>query len=322
LNNPSKIFLTDKKFNQENEMQERDLLPNHLSTNVRIYDFKNIIKNITIEAIRLKIKLLGLLSTDLAANYAFDVFCTPRFSKKETKAVEQVFNQSVKHIHVIREQKIHSYVFGSTNEKSILLVHGWEGQARDYFKMIPALVAQGYKVIAIDGPAHGRSTGSKTNLIEFVETLHEIVEIYGPSFQAIIGHSFGGASVVKLLSDHPELDIRNVISISSPNKIINIFKGYAKFMGFNSQILKRLVSNIKKNYGEDIQKINVEDLYKNVKAKKLLIHDLSDHSISYSIAEEILENNKDIDHLQTNSLGHLFILRTDHVHEKIIKFVA
>ena len=67
--------------------------------------------------------------------------------------------------------------------------------------------------------------------------------------------------------------------------------------------------------------MNVEDLYKNIKSKKLLIHDFSDSIISYSIAEEILSNNNYIAHIKTSTFGHLHILRASQVHTKIIQYL-
>lgn len=302
-------------------MQERDILPNYLSTNVRMRDVQRIVKDLFVDTIRLKMKLLNIFSENLAANYAIKVFCTTRYSRKSNEEVEVVFQTATIETHQLRGEKIKTYIFGSQNAKSIFLVHGWEGQARDFYKMINPLVEAGYKVITIDGPAHGYSSGVRTNLIEFSLTLKELVKIYGISYEAFIGHSFGGASIVKFLSDNPQVKVKHTITISSPNKIINIFKNYAKFMHMSDSLLQKLVSNFKETSGEDINDLEVTKMYKKINAKKLLIHDFGDGAISYNIAEEILDSDNEISHLKTNSLGHMHILRSELVHREILDFL-
>ncbi len=284
-------------------------------------DIKKITKDLFVDSIRMKMKVLNFFSERVAANYAIKVFCTTRYSRKTTKEVEAVFQTAKLETLQIHGEEIKVYIFGKENTKSIFLVHGWEGQARDFFKMIPPLVQAGYRVITIDGPAHGYSTGERTNLIDFALTLKKIVKIYGLSYEAFIGHSFGGASIVKFLSDNPQVKVKHTITISSPNKIINIFKNYAKFMHMSDSLLKKMISNFKETSGEDINELEVSKMYKKINAKKLLIHDFGDSAISYNVAEEILESDKEISHLKTNSLGHMHILKAELVHKEILDFL-
>ncbi len=44
---------------------------------------------------------------------------------------------------------------------TVLLMHGWEGRPTQFASLINALVDAGYTVVALDGPAHGRSLGEK-----------------------------------------------------------------------------------------------------------------------------------------------------------------
>src|SRR5690606_14605849 len=62
------------------------------------------------------------------------------------------------------------YEWGS-GHRTVLLVHGWDAMALDFYKMIPVLVKHDYRVIAIDGPAHGGSEGDTSNLLHFKEAM-------------------------------------------------------------------------------------------------------------------------------------------------------
>ena len=49
--------------------------------------------------------------------------------------------------------------------KTILLSHGWESNASRWSYILDELITQGYDVIALDGPAHGRSGGKLFNAL-------------------------------------------------------------------------------------------------------------------------------------------------------------
>src|SRR5688572_1856462 len=51
----------------------------------------------------------------------------------------------------------------------VLFSHGWEGTARDMVPMAHAVAQQGRSVTVFDMPAHGRSTGRTTTLIEMAD---------------------------------------------------------------------------------------------------------------------------------------------------------
>jgi alpha-beta hydrolase superfamily lysophospholipase len=78
--------------------------------------------------------------------------------------------------------------------KRVLLVHGWSGRGTQLFKIADELLKQGYSTISFDAPAHGKSPGKTTIMVDFITTI-EINKQFGP-FDAAIGHSLGGMSVL------------------------------------------------------------------------------------------------------------------------------
>src|SRR6218665_4180633 len=88
-----------------------------------------------------------------------------------------------------KKRKVKFYTWGN-GEKTVFLIHGWDGMALDFYKMIPALVSAGYRVIAMDGPAHGGSEGETSNTIDFKLTMEQFFRKHGVPY-AIIGHSMG-----------------------------------------------------------------------------------------------------------------------------------
>jgi hypothetical protein len=105
------------------------------------------------------------------------------------------------------------YVWGSSH-RTVLLVHGWDAMALDFYKMIPVLVENGYRVIAIDGPAHGGSEGETSNLLHFKESLAQLIDKIGVPY-ALVGHSMGGGACAYLLMEY-DIIVNRLIMIAIP----------------------------------------------------------------------------------------------------------
>lgn len=73
---------------------------------------------------------------------------------------------------------------------AVLLMHGWEGRPTQFASLIDALVGAGYSVVALDGPAHGRSPGHEANVMLFARAMLEAAAEL-PPLRAVIGHSMG-----------------------------------------------------------------------------------------------------------------------------------
>ncbi|MEO1075318.1 MAG: hypothetical protein AAFX41_05055, partial [Bacteroidota bacterium] len=52
-----------------------------------------------------------------------------------------------------------------TSPKTALLVHGWEGDALNFVAFVGPLRKAGFDVVALDGPAHGASSGERTDAL-------------------------------------------------------------------------------------------------------------------------------------------------------------
>ena len=73
-----------------------------------------------------------------------------------------------------------------SNKPNILLVHGAWGDASHWGKVIPALVAKGYNVRAVQNPL--------TSLADDIERTRQLAEsLEGPTL--LVGHSYGGAVI-------------------------------------------------------------------------------------------------------------------------------
>ena len=96
-------------------------------------------------------RALDLIAPRLAQRLALDLFLTPQ-RKRETPFI-------VGHRFAIREDAHDLNVWDWGNGPTVLLVHGWNGNAAQFSGFVPPLVRSGYYVAAPDLPAHGSSGG-------------------------------------------------------------------------------------------------------------------------------------------------------------------
>lgn len=73
---------------------------------------------------------------------------------------------------------------------AVLLVHGWQGGARDFAALKLLLHEAGARTVTPDLPAHGDSEGETVTARSAAEALIALARAEGP-FAAVIAHSFG-----------------------------------------------------------------------------------------------------------------------------------
>ncbi|MBK7725323.1 MAG: alpha/beta hydrolase [Dehalococcoidia bacterium] len=97
----------------------------------------------------------------------------------------------------------------------VLMVHGWSCDGSDWAWQIPALKAAGYRCITPDLRGHGRSSVPAGGYPrQYAADLAGLIGQLGCGPVVAIGHSMGGATVVALAVEHPEV-VRAVVPVDS-----------------------------------------------------------------------------------------------------------
>jgi len=95
-----------------------------------------------------------------------------------------------------------AWTWGDPANPPLVLVHGVTSDADTFWRIAPALAASGRRVVAVDLPGHGRTTGW-TGRHHFADTAVDLVAFLaaaaadGPEL-AILGHSWGAMVVAQL----------------------------------------------------------------------------------------------------------------------------
>ncbi|MDO4880271.1 MAG: alpha/beta hydrolase [Capnocytophaga sp.] len=263
-------------------------------------------------------KILQSISNKWASKYALWLFFTPiKFPMpKREYAMNEQSTQYFLEIPSIGK-KINVYEYGS-GEKLLLLVHGWSGRGTQLFTMADHFIAQGYKIISFDAPAHGKSESKKTYMKEFVLSILEIGKKY-KNFHAIIGHSLGAMSSVNAV--RLGLEAEKLVCISGGDLVTDIIDDFCEKMNMNKAVWNYIHDSLNEILKESIHEYSVSNAIQKTNLPTLIIHDEDDIDVSVKCAYSIQKAYPSAELLITKGLGHRRILADSKVIERISEFI-
>ncbi len=263
-------------------------------------------------------KILSKLHLKLAIRFALRLFETPirfKLPKREQKMFDVSQKTNFKLPQCQKEIVVYENVHGS---KKVLLVHGWSGRGTQLVSIAKAFKELNYTIISFDGPGHGKSPKTTTNMKDFIEAIFEMEKKYGV-FDVIIGHSLGGMSVINSLGRG--LKARKAIIIGSGNKTEDIVISFLKNIGMKTNSASMFTKLFERKYNEKMSDYDVETHAKSVDIPVLIVHDHDDLEVPVQAAEQIHKKLACSQLLITHKLGHRKILGDEKVIESILDFV-
>lgn len=278
-------------------------------------------------------KFFSKLSPSLAAEIAWSFFCKPRIRKKPLSTFESELLQQATQFSINSgEYKISVYQWKPSShanaDKTILLTHGWGGHALNFSSIIDTLLENGFNVIAHDSPAHGESSGGKTNLFHNTKALFAVAENLPPIY-ALIGHSFGAIAnsyALALCKENTSpkyvclSQVEKLILIAGPNKLTDIFAAFTQAMQLPDRVLKIFHQKVKDLSKQSIKTMSVSKFLSAYSGHTLVVHDRNDRIVPFSEAESVAEDSG-ASLFSTTGYGHFRILKTKAVIEKIVDFL-
>jgi phosphoserine phosphatase/pimeloyl-ACP methyl ester carboxylesterase len=167
---------------------------------------------------------------------------------------------------------------------TILLVHGWEGRGTNFGAFIDPLVTAGYRVVALDGPAHGASPGDTTYPLDFALRLVEVGQELGP-LAGIIGHSMGGAST--MLALQRGLQVERVVIISTPSSLFGVVRRFAQMVELPDPVAERFFALMGARTDVAESEMDVAQVIKGITLPGIIFHDPEDAEVPFADAETI-----------------------------------
>jgi pimeloyl-ACP methyl ester carboxylesterase len=204
--------------------------------------------------------------------------------------------------------------WSSGHGPAVLLVHGWEGTHGDLDAFALLLLTRGARVVTLDLPAHGDSSGIEATLPDFAIALEELGAEVGP-FAGVIAHSVGCPATALAISRG--LQAQRAVLISTPTRYERWAREFATEAGVDPDaVVGELIAR-----GIDVPSL---DMAKNVAAftiPALIVHSRDDRVTDARGSQTVSEAWRGSRLHYVDGLGHSRILRDPGVIAEAVDFL-
>ena len=206
---------------------------------------------------------------------------------------------------------------------TILLVHGWGARATHLGKMVPTLLAAGYRVVAFDAPGHGHSSGRVATLPQFAQAVAAVGAHVG-EVHTLIAHSFGVAMALWAQVDWG-LQVQRQVLFSSLAHCKWVTEEFARLVELPEAVLDRGRQLMVERSGGriDWERLSVGELLRQTSTPTLALHDADDPEVPiehlFSLITACAERPLQL-HV-TQGLGHHRLLGDRSVIERVVGFI-
>lgn len=205
----------------------------------------------------------------------------------------------------------------------VVLAHGWNGRASQFATLVRELVAEGFRVVAFDAPAHGDTPGRATYLIDWTDTLAALQSRYG-RLHTVIGHSFGGLATLVAAADG--LDTARVVTVAAPADADLLLSQFQDMLGYDDRTAAAMRARFAARYfaGEPDPFSRLSPIVRPVPPglSVLAVHDETDRMVPYGELVRIAAANPAARALTLRGFGHNRILAADPFLDAVIEFVS
>jgi pimeloyl-ACP methyl ester carboxylesterase len=267
-------------------------------------------------ALRAVFRTVGTAAPEMAARWAETIFCTP--PRHGARAGDVEFLETGRAFTVRADgEELAAWEWGEG--RTVLLAHGWGSRAGRFGAMARALSSAGFRVVAYDAPAHGRSTGRFASLPQFARAMQAVGDVAGP-LHGIVGHSLGGAAAAVALRDG--LRAGRVVLVAAPADVTRFTTAFANYLRLPLPVRSAMRRNLEARLEARWDELHVATIARSLGTAALLFHDREDLDVPFANAEEIASAWPGARLISTTGLGHRAILRDPVVVRRTVEFLG
>jgi pimeloyl-ACP methyl ester carboxylesterase len=260
--------------------------------------------------------LLGRAAPGLAARIAAELLTRPR--GRNPPQPWELEPPAVEPQSVVLHGGLRALAWGDGGP-IVLAQHGWRGRPTQFGRMAAALVARGYRFVALDAPGHGRSPGKRATPRLLADSILAAASGLGP-VHAVVGHSLGGAGAA--ISIELGLAARRLVMIGSPSRPSRFITDYAVRIGLPEAARRALEKWFDAHAGRPAVELDPVSLQFGRDVEVLVVHDRQDDVIPVAEAGLLEQAWPQASFLYTTGLGHRELLADHAVIESIAEFVS
>lgn len=262
------------------------------------------------------LRALNAVSPRLASRVASELFLSPRRASRPA-GERGWFESARKETVLVSGLRIVTSSWGE-GSSTVLLIHGWEGRGSQLGAFAERFASEGFRVIAPDFPAHGASSGRRSNLIEFAAITGALIDEHRPA--AIVAHSFGAAATSVALSERPMAP--RLVYVAPPENFDYFTSQFAGMLGVPMTLARRMQSDLERRFAIDWERMRGIALAPRMRAPLLVIHDEEDRDVPSHFGRELAAAWPGAELVLTRGLGHRRILRDPTVIDRAARFVG
>lgn len=271
----------------------------------------------------------------LTGRAAFELFCRTPNVKRLTAGEQRAVSNAVDFMAEARHHRLRTgagcvavHEFrpepGRARAGTILVIHGWRSRTEYMRALIEGFRNAGYKVVSLDLPGHGQSTGRRLTMVSAVEAASQAAQWFGP-FEAVVGHSFGGAvavnAAVSSIAGLPKLVTKRLVLIAAPSSLPLVFDGFSQMLNVGPRSRIVMDGRVERIAGRPLADFVGDRQLAATQVPTLVIHAPDDREVSAEQARLYAAAGPHVEVYWANGLGHRRILSDPAVVERAVGFV-
>lgn len=255
------------------------------------------------------LNLTARLTPRLAARASLSLMMRPprvRLNEEQQRWLNQANQRDVDY----RHGHVRVYRFGTHRDPPVLLAHGWGASPLLYHAWVQALAADGMQPVLIDLPAHGASSGRKTDGLRIARALANVRHEIGP-LAGIVAHSFAGFASLIALRDG--LDFDRLVLINAPTEPDHLIRDLQSMLGLHDPLTERIREQIDRYLNAPFSTFDAIRFVPALGTRALVIHDIEDWRTPVEQGRRLAGAWPRAEARYTKGLGHNRILGNERV---------
>ncbi|WP_394847804.1 lysophospholipase [Pendulispora brunnea] len=251
-----------------------------------------------------------------AANFGHRLLFTPRRLHPRDEE-RTVLAKGQRFSFEVERENIVARVWGEG--PTVLLAHGWGGHSGQMSSLANALVAEGFRAVAIDFPGHGESEGRLSSLVHFARTMERASAIFKP-FHGIIAHSLGAGAVTYAFARG--LQASRAVFFAPPSDYHAWWGLFRRQVGVSDAIWSKIQRKAEGWLDVPFDAIQPAQLAPRMTTPLLILHDVHDREVPFEQGEDLARLWPGARLQSAERLGHVRILHDPRAVASAVAFLG
>ena len=266
------------------------------------------------------LRLLRGVAPGLALRTALRLFFTPLPSKLAARARPVPPGWTIEHLPFEGTRlAVWRRVEAKPGRPSVLLVHGWAGDALQLRHLAEAVGQAGFEPVLVEFPGHGRSDGWRSTLPQFARALFAVQARLGP-WHGVVAHSLGALAVAHAAARG--LAAGRLVLVAAPMPPAVVIEGFGQAFGLGTALSARMRAAIEAAEGVPLQAFEPAWLGAQVRQPALVVHDEDDRAAPIAWGHRLADALPGARWLPTRGLGHRRVLDDEGVARAVVGFLT